>query len=569
MLTQQSTGPAKIRQLWKIHYYGSGSVSIRLLYKLDMGLYSSDDNVVSITTVGTGTEVPNANRWTIVQEDAGYVFRHVGTVSKCMRVASGAFSPGIGVITAVYSTTNASFYWTLTEDTSVADQLLLINTQAGLPAHNAVRVLRPGESMTLAEANLTASFVSRGTNYAEQTWSSSDTSVATVNSSTGTVTALSDGQSTIKVQVFFAGNFYSKTYTMAVIPLPDGTYFIKNREYDKFLQINDGDAPNYNTTGEIMEQWEFDGGAYQMWTLKSLNNGYYEIISAKSTKALSVAEDDVSSTDVSLVQETDLGATRQQWKISTTDSGYYKIKPRSSEGLDDDLVMAVGAGVLDGLNGTNIEQRVYTDDGDYKDEWQICNFDTSLLMAIEDVDGAARDEYFALTEEYLETVNNSIISAASTIEFSECTVTNMISHLKSSDVFMIHTHGDKDRFKIGDGIWITMQNLQNADLSNIDLAVLLTCKTGKDFNRSHIENNDPQNIVEQMVVCGAETVIGFSEDTYVNDCNYFAPDLTDNIIKDGLSVQDAVDSIDYSSSRYLLNMADIAAIGGNVNNYLR
>ena len=135
------------------------------------------------------------------------------------------------------------------------DQLLLINTQVGLPAQNAIRVLRPGERMTLSEANLVASFVSLKTNYAAQTWSSSDTSVAMVNSSTGTVTALSDGQSTMTVKVFFYGTSYTKTYTIVVIPLPDGTYFIKNREFDRYLQINDNDAPNYNTSGEIMEQW--------------------------------------------------------------------------------------------------------------------------------------------------------------------------------------------------------------------------------------------------------------------------------------------------------------------------
>lgn len=49
LLDQQSTGPAKIRQLWKLQYVGNGFYGIRSLYKLDMALYSSDSNQVSIT----------------------------------------------------------------------------------------------------------------------------------------------------------------------------------------------------------------------------------------------------------------------------------------------------------------------------------------------------------------------------------------------------------------------------------------------------------------------------------------------------------------------------------------
>lgn len=572
LLGKQTTGPAKIRQLWKIHYYGSGSVSVRSLYKLDMGLYSSDANKVSITTVGTGVAVPNANRWTIVQEDAGYVFQHVGTSSKCMCAEAGSFAPQTKVVTAPYSANRTGIHWTLQEDTSVVSQVLLINTAHGLPAHNAVRYVMTGETITLADMNLTASFVSRYTNAQNFQWlaiEDSSEKIVRVNQSTGAVTGVAEGRTTITAKTVFNGADYTTTYTIVVLPFQNGTYFIKNREFDRYLQIDNNDSPDYDTAGAIMEQWEFDGGAYQKWTLTSLNNGYYKIISAQSGKALTVAEGDISTTNVSLVQESYSGANRQQWKITQTDAGYFKIKPRSSEDLDDDLAMAVGWGLPNDVNGINIEQRVYADDEDYQDEWQVCNFDTSLLMAIEDVDGAARDEYFAFTEEHLQTVKNSMISTVSTIEFSECTVTNMISYLKSSDIFIIHTHGNKDRFQIGDGSVITMQNLQNTDLSNIDLAVLLTCRTGRDFNRSNIENNDPQNMVEQMVVCGAETVIGFSEDTYVSDCNNFAPDLMKKIIKDGLSVQDAVDSIEYKWPRYLDNMADIAVIGGNVNNYLR
>ena len=109
--------------------------------------------------------------------------------------------------------------------------------------------------------------------------------------------------------------------------------------------------------------------------------------------------------------------------------------------------------------------------------------------------------------------------------------------------------------------------LIGVSLSNVKLAVLMTCDTGLDFNPSHITNNNPVNIVEKMVICGAETVVGFSAKTKVSDCNKFAPDLTQKLVQNGLSIEDAIDSINYFL--YIKNMANIAVIGGNTDNTIR
>ena len=69
-----------------------------------------------------------------------------------------------------------------------------------------------------------------------------------------------------------------------------------------------------------------------------------------------------------------------------------------------------------------------------------------------------------------------------------------------------------------------------------------------------------------MICCGAETVIGFSDLTYVRDCNIFVVDFAEQTMNNHLSFTNAIDSIDYSG--YLENMSSIAVIGGNADNQI-
>ena len=112
-----------------------------------------------------------------------------------------------------------------------------------------------------------------------------------------------------------------------------------------------------------------------------------------------------------------------------------------------------------------------------------------------------------------------------------------------------------------------MWDIAQIDLSNISFALLLTCYTGQNFSQNHIIYNTPTNIIEQMVLCGAETVVGFSDKTYVSDCNKFAPLLIYYLIHEEYTIQDAIEAIDYSS--YKTNMSYNAEIAGNANKKLR
>ena len=96
----------------------------------------------------------------------------------------------------------------------------------------------------------------------------------------------------------------STTSTTFNLSIPDGIYFIKNKELSKYMQIDDGEEPTYSASGAFMELWGKDGNDYQKWNISSVGGGYYSIISVKSGLALSVQSGSLNSNNVKLVQET-------------------------------------------------------------------------------------------------------------------------------------------------------------------------------------------------------------------------------------------------------------------------
>lgn len=159
-------------------------------------------------------------------------------------------------------------------------------------------------------------------------------------------------------------------YNLDSLIISNGMYFIKNGHLDKYIQIDDGDSGNnYNTEGAILELWTGTGVSFQKWIFEYLHNGYYKIKSYRSGKVISVQSGYENTGARALRQETYTGSYRQQWSITLTSHGMYKIKPRSSEGYSTDWVMCCGEGI--GGNGRNVEQREYSNNAIYKDEWII------------------------------------------------------------------------------------------------------------------------------------------------------------------------------------------------------
>lgn len=223
MKVYSNSGYEKLYQLWKLKHLGNGYYSIRPVHKLDMGLHAagtmgSSVDIVSIGTSDTLSDVPSLCRWGIspTLDGNSYFVNHVGTGSLGMTMDGQVPSIDMGVITNISSNTQGYFKWMLTKVEDPPSGAILYDTSTNYVVTNPTRYIAVGETKSLFELNLQAVSYSASTNSASFTWTSSNTSVATVNSSTGTVTGVAYGSTLITASITIAGKTYYQFYTLGV-----------------------------------------------------------------------------------------------------------------------------------------------------------------------------------------------------------------------------------------------------------------------------------------------------------------------------------------------------------------
>ncbi len=435
-------------------------------------------------------------------------------------------------------------------------------TQSGVIAHKSISTtngIETGTTISIAFKTWTTE-IGKNTPYLTVNPAYTDMVTSAWNATTYTLTVTPTKAGMFKLRGIIrsdgtttAFRSYALTY-YAIPPINGKTSFIQNTGTERYVDI---EGPSKNT-GAIIQQWQFNVKTQSKWLFEVQSSGYFRIKSQYSNKYIGV-----DSTDTTVIRQYDTSSDYTLWRFVETTSGNFKLICKATESSGNVLAVPLNAN----SNGTNLTMISYTDNTNYRDEWIIR--DTSVLLAIDDTDNAKRYIYFTQTQTNLETKKNGRASIVSTARYSAATVVDMLDYLQSYDIFIVHTHGDQTGFKISNTgtKFIRVNNLVGQDLSNISFALLLTCNTGKNYNATNITNNTPVNIVEQMVICGAETVVGFDGDTWVSDCNVFAPDLTYRLVNEGMSIEEAIKDINYAS--YLIDMSQIAIIAGNEDNKLR
>lgn len=220
--SQATSGIAQLRQLWKITYLNNGYYSIRPLYKLDMILSTSSANTSIWKNAAPDTwgALTVSYLWTISYHSTGggYALKYTGSNGLALKPADPGTYPGLNAIVTGYSANSASYNWTFEEVTGIANQVLLMDTQAMTSAENVIRYVEVGDTVTLADMGIAASFVSAYSTDQAITWSTLHPSVVSVNSSTGAVTGLSSGgTATISARHMYNGIAYEKYYKVRVI----------------------------------------------------------------------------------------------------------------------------------------------------------------------------------------------------------------------------------------------------------------------------------------------------------------------------------------------------------------
>lgn len=158
------------------------------------------------------------------------------------------------------------------------------------------------------------------------TWTSSNMSVATVNS-IGKVTAKKAGLATITASVSYEGDDGGDVYTFTVyVVLKDGTYYFNNAKNDLRLEFKYSEAYSERSPLEAYNSGTTEPtDRFRMFKIKYIGNGNYVI---RSMVDCSMGWICANSTDTELVVET-IGTSdssvpsETKWRIQSNANGYF------------------------------------------------------------------------------------------------------------------------------------------------------------------------------------------------------------------------------------------------------
>ena len=200
------------------------------------------------------------------------------------------------------------------------------------------------------------------------TWTSSNASVATVNSG-GTVTFVGGGRTTITASTMVNSISQSISYTLDVKVLNDGTYFLRNIESGLYADMEGTTV----SSGVPVEKWTFDGSDSEKWNFTHLGANVYTItIGSNSSYYMGVASGAVND-EPGIVLYTGTVTDRMKWKVERGNAGYKIVSY-----LNSGYVLAVDT---DGTSpGENLILGDWRDNTSYKDEWNLYGIKTTVNL---------------------------------------------------------------------------------------------------------------------------------------------------------------------------------------------
>jgi predicted alpha-1,6-mannanase (GH76 family) len=143
--------------------------------------------------------------------------------------------------------------------------------------------------------------------------------------------------------------------TQPGLGLANGTY--------KIINLNSGlaaDVKGLGTgNGSIVQQYGYNGGDNQRWTVTLLSGTTYKIIGVASGRALEVVGSGTANgTGIDIFDYT--GAANQQWSLTSTSGGNYRLTPANATGtgLDVQHSATTNSALLEiwGYSGGNSQQ---------------------------------------------------------------------------------------------------------------------------------------------------------------------------------------------------------------------
>ena len=364
--TQYSTNPFNSftrPALFKISRLPNTNVYIiRLMTNNALGLrYNTDKNLLSTSIPTNDDDVPMLNAFYITYDTSGYFIKpynnHQFALSAQDSTSSGeADSPDSRLEFVPVSEADDKARWDLYQYTGNDRSGASVTTPAGWSQgilEGAAGVVGIKTWSTVIGANTPYICVdSSSSNVATSSWNSTALKA--------TVTTTAPGNLKLRCQIKYDDTgtvLYDGVVNYTVYPdLDNKIGYIQNGETGRYIDV---EGPS-QSTGAIIQQWQFNGKIQSRWTFELQSGGYFRIKSQYSNKYIGV-----DSTATTVVRQYDTQSDYTLWKIIETSSGNYKFVCKALEASD--LVLAVP--LSSNSNGTNLTMIAYTDDTNNKDEW--------------------------------------------------------------------------------------------------------------------------------------------------------------------------------------------------------
>lgn len=248
----------------------------------------------------------------------------------------------------------------------------------------------------------------------------------------------------------------------AGITIPDGYYYLRNPQTERFVDSKKGND-------KVLEQWDYSGDNTQLWIFTRIPSGayagYYYILQEQSMLYMTV-KDSSDKNDVDVVLSNYIsGCSGQAWKIEYTNNGQYKITPACGEATG--RVLCVNNSVFGAnVNGLDIKSRTYSNDSNYKDEWNIHPSKTTLYL-LSRYDSAFYRSFGTESESRIQESENFLkkaiansklpitINVSSTIPFissaADVHIGSPCNNINCGGVYCINHH--KNVIRLSNDIW--------------------------------------------------------------------------------------------------------------------
>lgn len=364
----------KLPQLWKVFYLGEGKYSLRPMHKPNMALQVTGD-LTAIASEGsdTLTGVNAAGQWEIYYANADTYMIKTGSGFQYLYVSGNSTTSSAGIAVGGAGTeSQLSCRW--------AFELLQQAPQGALIYNHDIRYFGLGDVIQFDHAIYSPHFILQ-----TAVWESSAPRVAEV-SAEGVITAKAPGTATISVASYYDRSL-SAEIDIQVTAAANGLYRIKNRETNKYVDI----LEKSYASGTQLHQWAGHLGATQVWKFElDRQSGYYTIQSLM-TKLYMRVEGNSTASGAKIKQDAMSQGNGLFWRAVSTGGGAVKLIPKTGENNNPQKVASLVSN--SSSNGVILEQRNYSDNDVYLDEWILEPVNLTMRLEV-NYDKAFRNHSF-------------------------------------------------------------------------------------------------------------------------------------------------------------------------------